>query len=326
MLRSSFTLVVLAAACGGAGVVSFDPGATSHHVVDAMHAPTNNTEAREFALDLNGDGAVDNQLGTILGAFAGWGFPIQPSVDAAIAEGNLLLLVEIVQNTEVSVFFGANPQPPACAPGEMYTCDAATPPHCTGCGHHLGGDATFDVDPGSVHPPLVGTTSNGLLLVGPGPMAMQISLGNAHVIAFDLVGARAAVAVDANGAPTGTITLGGGLVPAEYNDRVAPELARIGNEQIQLDCCGAPTSPGGATCNPSPTGPSPSCGCVSGSAGGTILGLFDVSPRDCVLSAQEIIDSSLAKSLASPDVTLGGQLAISLGVQVSITGAEFTPP
>src|SRR4051812_33435904 len=56
-------------------------GTHYHYVVDHEFVPTNNNQAREFGLDLNGDSVVDNQLGMVLGVFAGMGFSTQADAD-----------------------------------------------------------------------------------------------------------------------------------------------------------------------------------------------------------------------------------------------------
>jgi hypothetical protein len=336
MLRSSFALVVLVAACRDGGVVAFEPGGSTHFVVAALQMPTNNTQARAFGLDLNGDGTVDNQLGSVFGSFADMGFAIQPPIDAAIAEGNIDMLVEVSQSAEqggfgaigaVRVFFGANPQPPACNSGETYGCNASTPPICSGCGHHLGGNATFAIDPSSpTHDALVGTVTNGTLLAGPGALSLQLASADTDVIVLDLVGARASVALDASGVPTGTMNLCGGVTQDQLNSRIFPQVVRALNGIVLRDCCGAPTSPGGATCNPASTGANPNCGCIDNTSGKTMIGLFDTSPHDCVIGLDELTQNSLVLSLAAPDITIGGVLATSLGVQVRVVGATFTAP
>src|SRR5437016_1363033 len=81
--------------CGGSNNGPVIPeGTHTHFVANKVFVPTNNTQARDFGLDLNGDGTVDNQLGMVLGTLSGMGFDIQGTIDKAVAEGNVILLVD----------------------------------------------------------------------------------------------------------------------------------------------------------------------------------------------------------------------------------------
>src|SRR5688572_4434748 len=82
-------------ACGGGGEDQPTPeGPHYAFVSNKLFVPTNNNQAREFGLDLNGDKTVDNQLGMVLGTLSGQGFDVQGTIDKAIAEGDIILLVD----------------------------------------------------------------------------------------------------------------------------------------------------------------------------------------------------------------------------------------
>jgi hypothetical protein len=321
-------VLLAAAACGQGGVVTLG-GPTSRYVVSAMRVPTNNMEGREFGLDLVGDGRHDNQLGMALATLIGNGVPVQQSIDKAIAEGDVILLAEIEGITETSgglaaftgfrTLFGANPQPPACDPGETYTCTAAMPPVCGGCGHHLTGAASFDVDASSpLHPPLLGALGAGALSASGGELSLALALGDPQQISLDLIGGHMQATFDASGTPT-QILLGGGITNQDLNDGLVPAAQRAFTAIVLSDCCGAPTSPGGVTCDYNAT---PSCGCRDGSTGKTFLGVFD-SDHDCSISVDEITHNSLVESLLAPDVIIDGTDALSIGVQVDVVPATF---
>src|SRR5689334_9340430 len=76
--------------------VPFDapPTPTGHryYVMDSMLVPQNNTQAREYGLDLDGNQTIDNQFGMVLGTLAGMGFDIQTSTTAAVDRGQVLEL------------------------------------------------------------------------------------------------------------------------------------------------------------------------------------------------------------------------------------------
>jgi hypothetical protein len=313
-------------ACGGSDTI-VPEGTHYHYVANKALVPTNNNESREYGLDLNGDGTTDNQLGMVLGTLAGMGFDIQGTIDQAVLEGSIILLADVqtkdFTNTAaagVQVFLGTNEQPAACNAGEMASCDMSTPAVCTGCGHHLQGDGMFSIDPASPqNAALAGKIVNGTFTGGPGELTLQIALGGTDAIELDLIGAKAkATGITATGigtlsgnTVTGGIVFGGALTKDDIDNKVIPAVASQLTPTIERDCT-MPTMP-------------PGCGCVDGSTGKTILGLFDTN-HDCTVSVMEIQTNSLIMSLLAPDVTIDGKMALSLGIKAVATGATFTPP
>jgi hypothetical protein len=101
MKRSSvFTAFAMAGALAGCG--GTDPTATT-----ANCTPTMGMEAKyvantltvpqsksDYAMDLNGDGKPDNQLGNIIGALTAQNLDTQMGVDMALAMGNVVLLLD----------------------------------------------------------------------------------------------------------------------------------------------------------------------------------------------------------------------------------------
>lgn len=59
--------------------------------------------------------------------------------------------------------------------------------------------------------------------------------------------------------------------------------------------------------------------------GSTDTALFDTTPKDCVITLDEIRNSPLIRSLLAPDVLINGQAALSLGFAVTATRAAFMP-
>jgi hypothetical protein len=311
-----------------------DDGGTSIIVPEGMHTgfvasevkvPTNSTEARQFGIDLGAaktskpDGTVDNQLGMVLGTLAGQGFDVQGTIGTAVAEGSIILLVDLQTKdftassaAGVSIKLGDNPQPPACM-------DA----NDTVCGKHLTGNATFTIDPSSpqnaaVAGKIVGGTFNG----GPGQIALQIALGGTEAITLDLYGARVkASGISATGITE--IVFAGALTKTDLDTKVIPAIHAQLGPLITRDCTG--------------TAPPEPCGCAANSTGKTVLDLFDTSPKDCTVSVTEIQTNTLIQSLLSPDVCAkldnsSGEAscdmpnALSLGVAAKAVGAMFPLP
>ena len=348
-IASAGLLSLALVTCGGGGTI-VPEGPHYHTVANKVFVPTNNTQARNFGLDLNGDGTVDNQLGMVLGTLAGMGFDIQGTIDKAVAEGSVTLLVDFqgkdftnAAKAGLGVLLGQNPMPAACNTGETYSCMTAGGSACTsgsagctcsGCGHQFSGTATFDLATGQMLQQLPGPLVNGTFNGGPGQITLQIALASAMPITLDLIGAKAqasGITATSIGTTSGTTTTGGAILAGaltqdDLNMKVIPAIQAQLVPIIQRDCCGAATSPGGATCNPMSTGSNANCGCLDGSTGKTILGLFDTNPKDCMVSVSEIQMNSLIQSLLAPDVTINGKPALSLGIKVTTVGATFTVP
>ncbi len=295
-------------------------GAHYHYVMDHQYVPTNNTQARQYGLDLNSDGVVDNQLGMVLGTLSSMGFDVQAAASKSVDTGSTLLLVDLqtadfttATDTGVTLYEGANPMPAPCSG-----------PTDTVCRHHLAGTGTFDIAATSPRDtPLSGNASAGTFTNGPGHLPLQIAITSAAStpIELHLIGARTKMSsVTAGGIATGVVA--GAITQTELNTQVLPQFQVTLMQIVYRDCCGLATSPGGATCNPNGT---PACGCVSGSSGQTVIGLFDTSPKDCQITLSEVQNNSLLQSLLAPDVTVEGQMALSLGIGFTAVPGTFTP-
>ena len=293
---------------GGGGTVTPE-GDHYQYVSSRVFVPENNNQSREYGLDLNGDNTVDNQLGMVLGTLATMGFEIQATVDEAVSEGSIILLVDF-QTTDftnagaagLKVLLGATPMPQPCT-------DPLMPTPAT-CGQHLTGTGSFTINPASPsNAAVAGKIVNGSFTGGPGEITLQIALGGADAITLNLVGARAkASGITADGMTS--VVFGGAITEDQLNSEVIPAIA------AQLE----PTIAGDCTDRTNPTG---GCGCMAGSTGKTVLDLFDSMPKDCTVTALEIQNNSLIQSLLAPDVTIDGMPALSLGIKAEGKKATF---
>jgi hypothetical protein len=312
---SSMSLV----ACGGGDDGNIVPEGTHYHyVANKVFLPTSNTQAREYGLDLNADGTVDNQLGMVLSTLAGMGFKLQDTIDTAVAEGSVVLLADFqtkdFTNTTaagVQVFLGENPVPAAC----NGTTDQYDPATMMGCKHHLDGNGMFSISANSPdNAALGGKIVNGTFTGGPGDLTLQIALGGTEAIRLNLIGARAKASMISDamiGSGTnGGIILAGAVTKDDIDNQVIPAIQTQLVPTIAKDCTMLSAPPG--------------CGCAADSTGKTILGLFDTNPKDCMVTVDEIKNNSLIVSLLSPDVTIDGKMALSLGVKATAVKATFT--
>lgn len=326
-LRLLFGLLALPMiACGGGGEDQPTPeGPHYGFVANKLSVPTNNNQAREFGLDLNNDKTVDNQLGMVLGTLAGQGFDVQGTIDKAIAEASIILLVDFQSSSfdstsaaGLSVKLGDVETPTACAAGEMYLCklangmecDAgATGCTCSGCGKHLDGNGSFTVSASSPTDALVaGKIVGGTFTGGPGNVTLKIALGSAEGIELDLIGARAkATGISETGMQS--VIIGGALSKSDLDTKVIPAIHQQLVPLVAEDC---PNNP-----------PTADCGCMTGSTGKTVLNLFDTMPKDCALTVDEIKNNTLIQSLLASDVKIDGVDALSLGIKATAVKGTF---
>jgi len=280
------------------------PAGAHRFVIDHAHLPSNNNEARMYGLDLDGDGSVDNQLGMVVGTFAGMGIPSQPALDHAIDTGAIEILADVeaadltAGPATVALFDGANAMPAPCqGSGD------------TVCRKHLAGTATFEVASTSAHDtPLAGSIATTLLDAGPGSVHLRTMFLGAEAD-LALIGARIRLSQPSDAHVTAGI-IAGGISQGEIDATLIPALQVAATHQIALDCS-ALTSP-------------PGCGCADGSTGKTFIGLFDTN-QDCVVSNAEVANNSLIKALLAPDMTIDAMPALSFGVGISAVHAAFTP-
>jgi hypothetical protein len=309
-------------ACGGDDGVVIPEGEHYHYVASQVLVPTTNTQAREYGLDLNGDKTVDNQLGMVLSTLGSMGFNIQATIDTAVAEGSIVLLVDFQTKdftsttaAGIQVFLGDNNMvtPAACTGTETYN-----PTTKVGCKHHLDGAGSFVIDANSPsNAALGGKIAGGTFTGGPGDLSLQIALGGTEAIQLDLIGAR----VKGSGlsdtmlgtATSGGIVFGGAITKEDIDTKVIPAIQAQLVPIIARDCTML-------------SNPGAGCGCAADSTGKTVLSLFDTNPKDCAVTVDEIKTNSLIVSLLAPDVTINGKMALSLGIKASAVKATYTAP
>lgn len=298
-------------ACGGDDGQPVPEGTHYHYVANKVFVPTSGSEAQKYGLDLNNDGTVDNALGQVLSALGSMGFNLQETLDTAVNEGSIILLADFQTKdfnassaAGIQVFLGENPMPAACNGTDDTTC-----------GHHLDGNGMFSVAANSPqNAALAGKIVGGTFKGGPGKLSLQIALGGTDAIQLDLIGARAqasGITDSAIGtASSGGIIFAGAVTKEDLDNKVIPAIQSQIAPLIERDCTD-PTMP-------------PACGCMDGSTGKQILGLFDTNPKDCAVSVDEIKGSTLIMSLLSPDVTVDGKMALSLGIKATAVKATYT--
>lgn len=313
LLLASVLIPMSFVACGGSDGTPTPEGAHTHYIANKIFVPTSSTESREYGLDLNGDGTVDNQLGATLAALKSQGgFDIQATIDTAVNEGQIILLVDFQTKSFTSS---------AAAGIQVFLGDKAqtTPTPCNGsadttCGKHLTGTASTAVAANSpTNAALAGKIVGGTFTGGPGNLSLQIALGAGSPIQLDLIGARAKASgisdTTIGSGTSGGVIFAGAISKSDIDTKVIPAIPPQLETTIMRDC-NMLTSP-------------PGCGCTSGSTGATIISFFDAN-HDCMVTADELRNNSLVMSLLQPDVTINGVMALSLGIKATAVGATFT--
>lgn len=354
MLVSSFgcglaavvTVSVVASACGSSksparpdaaidAAVADAPPPHYRYVANQVNEPISNAQATEWGLDLTGSGAVQNHFGMVLATLSNMDIPIQATTNAAVAEGSLILLVDLqaesFTNTGaayLSVYQGSGSTPSACdGSSDTYTCTGSGASEtCSGCAHQFGGSATFTLETNApANPALVGPIANGTMTGGPGMLAVPLLIAGTTPTTLNLIGARVEVTgasavalgdttgVQPNQTSTAGVTLGGGIPAADIDGTIIPGLTTGLNNIVSQEC--------------TPDVAPPSCGCLAGSTAATVVGLFlPTGAPSCTLTMMDVEDNSLIESLLTPDIMIDGQQALSFGFNLTAVGAEFTPP
>ncbi len=234
----------LVSACGGGGGGGGPDssvtvtGAHTEYVVNNVAVPTSSTEATEYGLDIGApltdkpDGAVDNQLGNVLSALGGQGFDVTDTLNAAVAEGSIILLADFqssdptfmnASEAGLQILLGANPSPMPCGSdygsnGEYDGSDAVAD-----CGKQFSG-GTFDIGSNSpsnakLDGPLVNGTFNG----GPGSISLQLALGGTNAITLSLENARSkASGISSTGITS--LIVGGAISKTDIDTMVIPAI------------------------------------------------------------------------------------------------------
>jgi hypothetical protein len=310
LLAAACALPLLA--CGGDdGAEVIVPSGTHYgYVVATASVPANDTQVREFGLDLGAktsskpDGKIDNALGTALSTLAALSFDIQSTVTEAVDKGTLLLLIDFQTENFANhpeagfgVKFGATPTPAACSGPTDMTCRK-----------HLTGSGSFTVAADSPTDALIGgKLVNGTFNGGPGDITLQIAIGSTTPIKLDLLHAR----VQATGiSDTGIVSanIGGLLLESALTNDVGPAIQLQVESLLDRDC----------------TGTGVDCGCTG--TGLTVIRALDTD-KNCEVSVAELLGFSLVQQVLQPDScskdTCAAADSLSVGVRVTAVKGTF---
>lgn len=323
-LSLSALLALSVVACGGSSESStITPEGTHYgYVVSNAFVPTNDTQVRQYGLDLGAklsakpDGVIDNALGQALSALAGLNFDIQGTINTAVDQGNIILLIDFQTKDFATsnaagfgVKIGAMPTPPACNGSADTTCR-----------HHLTGSATFKIAADSPDDVVAGKIASSTFNGGPGDLTLQIAIGSSTApIKLDLLHARAqATGVTDSGIMSAIIA--GLVLQSDLTTKIGPAIQQSVSAILTRDC--------------TPRGAPPDCGCMNPSTGLTVVRALDGDlaatggpAADCQVSTEEVLGFPLVKQLLQPDScttdTCTTADSLSIGIKVQAVKASF---
>ncbi len=264
--------------------------ALAKYVVTGLVLPSGGSSARDLGCDLDGDGDADNALGQILGTVAGQaGANPQTFVDQAFQQGLVTILAEAVSRTNLSD-----------APSGQAGMRA-------GVGSRNGN--TLRLDGPSAK--LAGAIAGGVGNFGPADLTIAVPLGAAPLELTLLAAQARDVRLSAAGIQSGKMC--GAISEAELNAKVLPEFAKLLNQALATGGNGATT-----LCSLFDTDRS----CAASADACAMFSAAAPPPAGCI-SAAEVTDNAVVRQVVRPDVTVGGQRALSLGVGFAATSAMF---
>jgi hypothetical protein len=244
----------------------------------------------DFAVDLNGDGKVDNQYGNIIGALSAQNLDVQGSVDMQVASGQVLLLVDLRSS---DVTFASD----SCAGAVVTNAQMKANPDFSGNG-------SFTIDTTVMAGNFAGPISNSTFLsTAPATATTPVSL-EVYLPLFSFGGTTmpttlkiTAAQLKLQGGQRGQIN---GVIKKQDLDAAEVEVAATLNAQVQAN----PTSStamqllqifdfGGSA---DPTG---KCGQTCQNPDGSCA-----KANDGVISTCEVTTNPIIRNVLAPDVDM----------------------
>lgn len=181
-------------------------------IISDMQLAQSAARATRDAIDLDGDDRRDNALGAVFATLRIYGFDIQPSLTAAIQNGDILLGLDVqttsfkdaaVVGVQIRKGFDAAPSP----------CSADMPMLC---GQHLHGGGTLVADAAAPLMYSTGALAKGTLMTRGGILPVRLALDVDNFIELNLHDAAISINFQ-DTKPTGILA---GVVPADDVARV----------------------------------------------------------------------------------------------------------
>ena len=227
---SLVSLIPLTLAACGSGTDSGDCTASggtnkAQYVTNAVMVPQ---QRSDYAIDLNGDGRVDNQLGNIIGALEGQMLHVQDGVNTAVTDGTLIVLMS---ESSTDAAFASD----ACATATVAVGQSVAMPDYSGMGH-------FTVDTGQQGGVFNGPIKLSKFSSAPPatttkPIEVDIKLplvSGADPVTLKVNGAHLQFTRDASGKITGG-QLNGAIKNSDVQTLIIPNVATLLTKKITTD-------------------------------------------------------------------------------------------
>ncbi len=249
-----------------------------NYIIDRVFLPVSNIETTAYAIDLNGDGHVDNNLGSVFAVLAAQGIDLNGATNAAVDNGSVVHRIDL-QSTDATFTSDpaaqagwcvgrALPQPPLFDGTDQPECDT----------NYVPGTFIAALSGGSF------TSADPVTTTSPVTLTAFIAIGT-ETVALPVQGARLSFTSDSTGPGHMQGQLNGSILHTDVNTKVLPALAVAFNSLIQND----PTSPTAAT----------------------IKTLFDTGcsgnpgfAHDDQIEICELVENNLITALLAPDVQI----------------------
>jgi hypothetical protein len=321
------------AACGGdtggGDCTASGGGTTAKFVTNSVLVPQ---QRSDYALDINGDGRVDNQLGNIIGALEGQMLHVQDGVNMAVTGGDLIVLL-----SETSA--DAMGQSDSCATAQMQVGQTMAMPDYSGNGHFTidssqpGGTFAGPIKTAKFSSAPPATTSH--------PVSLSIKLpliAGATPVTLDIIGAHLQFTRSGSGLMMGQ--LNGAIPQKSVQDKIIPNVANLLSTKLANDKAG----PGYSSADMQilsifDNGGKADPACAAGTCKNPAAPVGDGScavKGDEKISICEVATAGLIQNVLAPDVQMfdsAGNYApnkdntmkdsLSLGLAFTAVGASF---
>jgi hypothetical protein len=267
-------------------------------VADSITLPQ---QRSDFAMDLNGDGKLDNQLGNIVGALAAQNLNAQMNLDTAIANGTEVLLVE---ETASDPLFAND----VCASSRLYKGNNQAP-----------GAPPYHIDPLVSPGVFTGSIASGRFnstspLVPPDVQTIVfLPLFGTSLTAFPLHGAH--LSFDFSGGKLIGGRINGAVRESDVQSKVIPDMTAGFNAQVAagmnaqqvlaiFDTGGSANSTG-CTTTTACGGPSGTPSCRNPTGYGPVARQGKCADAcDHIIDVCEVATNSIIKNVLAPDVQM----------------------
>jgi len=258
------------------------PTTSFNYVVDKLIAPMTRTD---FAIDLNGDGHLDNQFGNIVGALTAQNFDVQTGIDTQIMMGTTIELVTVTTTDATEM------NDPAATTSVLAGMPMAMPV--------FDGTGMFTVDTSQAaaafHGPLTNgsfSSENPVTTRDPVSLTLSLELFPGNVIALPIHGAH--VSYDAT--PMGLMNgeLQGSVKEQDVQTIVVPAIAKLLTETVMQNP-GTPTSMQILQLFDVGDGNGGTCTNPDGTMG---------KPGDGIISPCEVAMNNIIQNVLAPDVQI----------------------